>query len=83
MKNKEIKRLIGIVAFVIFFGIMAMAFHSVNSQTFSQEIEESITRSSLDIQKIKEEMDTMDQEEIEKTIREIEKEIERLNSDIR
>ena len=83
MKNKEIKRLIGIVVFVIFFGIMVMAFHSLNSQTFSQGVEGLITGSSLDIQKIKEEMDTMDQEEIEKTIREIEKEIDRLKSDIR
>ena len=82
MKNKEIKRLIGIIAFVIFFGIMVMAFHSVSNQTFSQGVDGSITGSSLDIQKIKEEMDTMNQEEIEKTIREIEREIDRLNSDI-
>ena len=83
MKNEEIKRLIGVLAFVIFFGIVAMAFDSVSSQIFSQGIEGSITGSSLDIQKIKEEMDTMNQEEIDKTIREIEKEINRLNSDIR
>ena len=83
MKNKEIKRLIGFVFLVMFFGIMVMAFHLLNSQTFSQGVEGSIIRSSLDIQKIKEEMGTMNQKEIEKTIREIEREINRLNSEIR
>ena len=81
MKNKELMRSIGITAFVLFFGMLVMAFHSVSSQTFSREASE-ITGSSLDIQKIKKEMSTMNREEIEETIKEIEREIDRLNSDI-
>lgn len=81
MKNKELTRSIGITAFVLFFGILVMAFHSVSNQTFSREAS-GITGSSLDIQKIKKEMSTMNREEIEETIKEIEREIDRLNSDI-
>jgi len=83
MKKEEIKRSLGILAFVIFCGIMVMTFHSVSSQTLSQGAEGSLTESPLDIQRIKREMDTMSREEIEEVIREIEKEIDRLNSDIR
>ncbi len=79
MKNKELARSIGIVAFVLFSGMLVTAFHSAGSQTFSREIDGS----SLDIQKIKNEMESMDRDEIERTIEQIEKEIERLNSEIR
>ncbi len=79
MKNREFARSIGIVAFVLISGMLVTAFHSASSQTFSREIDES----SLDIQKIKREMESMDRDEIEKTIEQIEREIERLNSEIR
>ncbi len=82
MKNKELAKLIGITTFVFFSGMLVIAFHSASSQTFSRGIDGKITDSSLDIQKIKREMNEMNQEEIEETIRKIEREIDRLNSDI-
>ncbi len=78
MGKKEFMRFMGIVIFVLFSGILVMAVHLVNIR----EINSSITESGLDVQRIKREMESMDREEIEKTIKEIEKEIKRLSSEI-
>ncbi len=81
-KNEQFLRAVGISVFVLLCGMMIFAFHSNGSQTFSRGIDTPLTDSPINIQEIKENMEKMDQKEIEETIEKIEREIERLKSEI-
>ena len=83
MKNRDFIRAVLIAVFVLVSGVIIVTFHSIKTQAFSREIDEVLDNSSIDIQKIRDEISLMSEEEIEKTIKDVEREIIRLNSEIR
>ncbi len=77
MRNKDLLKTIGMAVFVLLSGILMTTIHSVKNEALSQ------SEPSIDIHNIRSKMKDMSKEEIEKTILEIEKEIDKLHSEIR
>lgn len=82
IKNKQLLKLVGTLVFVLFCGVLILVFYSGNAQIFSQGVDSPSRKSSINIEEIRMNMENMNREEIEETIKTIEKEIERLKSEI-
>jgi len=80
-KNKEIFKIVGVFIFVLLSGMIVVAIHFSRTQIFSQGVTPLINQ-SIDIQRIKENIEEMSQAEIEETIKIIETEIEKLKTSI-
>jgi len=81
-RKKQYLKVIGGFFLVLFVCGGIIALYSTTNHGFSYNIDGFLGNSSLNIEEIKRDIENMDKEEIEETIKKIEKEIERLKGQI-